>query len=139
MKLRPCAMCTSGGVPLTIPSSACLLAGHSRRSPPDASLLTTRLPMALSVVALWYGSTRKLYGLEKPKRSPQSKREMPFRAHCRHQVCSVEVRYIDKEPRPGHVAPVYPISILANYSRAVLASKVSPTQNQWDYLVRRVG
>jgi hypothetical protein len=26
------------------------------------------------------------------------------------------------------------ISILENYSRAVLASKVSPTQNQWDYL-----
>jgi putative transposase len=26
------------------------------------------------------------------------------------------------------------ISILENYSRALLASKVSPTQNQWDYL-----
>jgi len=29
---------------------------------------------------------------------------------------------------------VYLISILENYSRAVLASKGSPTQNQWDYL-----
>jgi putative transposase len=30
--------------------------------------------------------------------------------------------------------PVYLISILENYSRAVLASKISPSQKQWDYL-----
>ncbi len=33
-----------------------------------------------------------------------------------------------------HQGPVYLISILENYSRAVLASKISPAQNQWDYL-----
>ena len=32
------------------------------------------------------------------------------------------------------IGPIYLISVLENYSRAVLASKISPTQNQWDYL-----
>jgi putative transposase len=77
---------------------------------------------------------RNLYGLEKPKRSPHSKKEMPFKAHFRHQYWSVDVRYIEKHHIPDHEGPVYLISILENYSRAVLASKVSPTQNQWDYL-----
>lgn len=77
---------------------------------------------------------RNLYGLEKPKRSPHSKKEMPFKAHFRHQFWSVDVRYIEKHQIPDHEGPVYLISILENYSRAVLASKVSPTQNQWDYL-----
>jgi transposase len=77
---------------------------------------------------------RNLYGLEKPKRSPHMKKEMPFRASFRHQYWSVDVRYIEKHQIPDHVGPVYLISILENYSRAVLASKVSPTQNQMDYL-----
>jgi len=47
---------------------------------------------------------------------------------------SVDVRYIEKHQIPDHTGPVYLISILENYSRAVLASKISPTQNQWDYL-----
>jgi len=77
---------------------------------------------------------RNLYGLEKPKRSPYSKKEMPFKARSRHEYWSVDVRYIERHHIPDHEGPVYLISILENYSRAVLASKVSPTQNQWDYL-----
>ncbi|MBA2286423.1 MAG: helix-turn-helix domain-containing protein [Ktedonobacteraceae bacterium] len=77
---------------------------------------------------------RNLYGLEKPKHSPHSKKEMPFKASFRHQYWSVDVRYIEKHQIPDLEGPVYLISILENYSRAVLASKVSPTQNQWDYL-----
>jgi hypothetical protein len=46
----------------------------------------------------------------------------------------VDVRYIEKHRIPNHEGPVYLISILENYSRAVLESPVSPTQNQWDYL-----
>src|SRR3989442_8246144 len=59
---------------------------------------------------------------------------MLFRASFRHQYLSVDVRYIEKHQIPDHQGPVYLISILENYSRAVLASKISPTQNQWDYL-----
>jgi transposase len=77
---------------------------------------------------------RNLYGLEKPKRSPHTKKEMPFKASFRHHYWSVDVRYIEQHHIPDHKGPVYLISILENYSRAVLASKVSPTQNHWDYL-----
>jgi hypothetical protein len=77
---------------------------------------------------------RNLYELEKPKRSPHPNKEMPFRASFRHQYWSVDVRYIEKHHIPDHEGPVYLISILENYSRAVLASQISPTQNQWDYL-----
>lgn len=77
---------------------------------------------------------RKLYGLEKPKRSSHSKKETPFKASFRHQFWSVDVRYIEKHHIPDHEGPVYLISILENYSRAELESPVSPTQNQWDYL-----
>lgn len=77
---------------------------------------------------------RTLYGLEKPKRSPHTKKEIPFRASFRNQYWSVDVRYIEQHQIPDHTGPVYPISVPENYSRAVLASKFSPTQNQWDYL-----
>ena len=43
------------------------------------------------------------------------------------------MRYIE-EHRLGFPEPIYMISILENYSRAILASKISRTQNQWDYL-----
>ena len=46
----------------------------------------------------------------------------------------VDVRYIEEHLLPDVTGPVYLISILENYSRAVLASKISPIQNQWDYL-----
>jgi putative transposase len=59
---------------------------------------------------------------------------MPFKASFRHQYWSVDVRYIEEHCIPEIKGPVYLITILENYSRAVLASKVSPTQNQWDYL-----
>ena len=77
---------------------------------------------------------RKLYGLPHPKGgAPRERKEMPFKASFRHQYWSVDVRYIE-EHNLGFPEPVYLISILENYSRAILASKISPTQNQWDYL-----
>ncbi len=30
--------------------------------------------------------------------------------------------------------PVYVITVFENFSRMILSSKISPTQNQWDYL-----
>jgi len=78
---------------------------------------------------------RSLYGLPQPEGgAPRQKKEMPFKASFRHEYCSVDVRYIEEHRLPGVKGPVYLISILENYSRAVLASKISPTQNQWDYL-----
>lgn len=75
---------------------------------------------------------RDLYGLGKPKRSPHQKKEMPFRANSRHEIWTADVRYIDHAlPQTGNV---YVISILENYSRAILASAVSLSQDTSAYL-----
>jgi hypothetical protein len=76
---------------------------------------------------------RKLYGLSKPKAAPRERQEMPFKAHFKQEIWSVDIRYIE-EHNLGFPEPVYLISVLENYSRACLASKISTTQNGWDYL-----
>lgn len=77
---------------------------------------------------------RKLYGIEKkPPPAPRPKLEMPSKARFRQEIWSVDVRYIE-EHNLGFPEPIYLISVLENYSRALLASKISRTQNQWDYL-----
>ena len=59
---------------------------------------------------------------------------MPFAAARRHQYWSVDVRYIeDHGLETGK--PVYVISILENFSRAILASAISPRQDLTAYLV----
>src|SRR5947208_12234587 len=77
---------------------------------------------------------RNLYGLFAPKGGKErEKKEMPFKASYRHEYWCVDVRYIE-EHNLGFPEPVYLISILESYSRACLSSKISATQNQWDYL-----
>ena len=66
---------------------------------------------------------RELYGLDKPKRSPRKKRQMPFEAKSRHQIWTADVRYIKKHQLPV-AGYLYVISILENYSRKILASAV---------------
>ncbi len=82
---------------------------------------------------------RKLYGMPAPAGgAPRERKEMPYKAHFKHEIWSVDIRYIE-EHNLGFPEPIYLISVLENYSRSCLASKISSTQNQWDYLVRRVG
>jgi len=77
---------------------------------------------------------RKLYGVSAPSGGAErSRKEMPYKAHFRHEIWSVDIRYIE-EHNLGFPEPVYLISVLENYSRACLASKISATQTQWDYL-----
>ncbi len=77
---------------------------------------------------------RQLYGLPPPSGGAERPRhEMPYKATFRHEYWSVDVRYIE-EHNLGFPEPIYLISVLENYSRTILASKISPTQNQWDYL-----
>jgi putative transposase len=77
---------------------------------------------------------RKLYGLPAPSGgAPRERKEMPYKAHFKHEIWSVDIRYIE-EHNLGFPEPVYLISVLENYSRACLASKISASQNQWDYL-----
>jgi hypothetical protein len=57
---------------------------------------------------------------------------MPFRASRRHQYWTVDIRYLDHGIDDDRV---YCISILENYSRAVLASGISRRQNLTAYLI----
>ncbi len=89
-------------------------------------------------------ANRQLYGLEKPKRQPRPKLEMPFRASRRHEYWSCDIRYIEEHLLPDP-RPVYVITVFENFSRAVLSSAISQTQTQWDFLavftdaIRRYG
>ena len=71
---------------------------------------------------------RELYHLQMPSKKGRFKAEMPFRAERRHQFWSVDIRYLDMHRLPG-VEMVYCISILENFSRAVLASAISLRQD----------
>jgi transposase len=74
---------------------------------------------------------RALYGLGKPTRAPHTPKEMPFKAERRHQYWTTDVRYLD-HPTLGRS---YIIMILENYSRAVVASALSRTQDLQAYLM----
>ena len=78
---------------------------------------------------------RSLSGIEVPKDGgPCQKKEMPFKATWRHEYWSVDVRSIEEHRVPDVKGPLYLSNVLGNWCRAVLASKMSLTQNQWDDL-----
>lgn len=66
--------------------------------------------------------------------APREPQPMPFAAVRRHQFWSVDVRYLE-DHQLGTGKPVYVISILENFSRALLASAVSPRQDLTAYLI----
>ena len=71
---------------------------------------------------------REVYHLQMPRQSGRPVAQMPFRAERRHQFWSVDIRYLDMHRLEG-VEMVYCISILENFSRAVLASAISLRQD----------
>lgn len=75
---------------------------------------------------------RKLYGLGTLPRTPHVPKEMPFKATRRHQYWTVDIRYLDHALDERNV---YCISILENYSRAILASAISRKQDLTAYLM----
>jgi hypothetical protein len=74
---------------------------------------------------------RELYGLEKPKGPSKEEKELPFAARRRHQFWSADIRYIDDHKLGGRA---YVISVLDSYSRAILSSAVTRTQDLASYL-----
>jgi putative transposase len=82
-------------------------------------------------------ANRQLYGLKKPKRGSREKKEMPFQSSRRHEIWSVDIRYVDHRLPEDELAEggkVYAISILENHSRALLASALSTSQDTSAYL-----
>ena len=70
---------------------------------------------------------RALYGLPGPEKQPRTPKKMPFAARYRHQYWTVDLRYIDMHQIDAD--PIYCISILENYSRAILANALSRRQD----------
>jgi putative transposase len=77
---------------------------------------------------------RALYDLAGPAAGePHDSKAMPFQANHRHQYWSVDVRYLDTPAFKG--GQVYVISVLENYSRALLATMLSRRQDLTAYLI----
>ncbi len=98
------------------------------------ALLQLDIQVSPSTCGRIMARNRALYGLDKPKRSPKPKRQMPFKASKRHEYWSLDIRYIEKHGLDRD-KPVYVISVLENYSRALLASTLSPTQDLVSVLI----
>jgi hypothetical protein len=58
---------------------------------------------------------------------------MPFRADRRHQYWTVDIRYLDMHQLGG--GHIFMLSVLDNYSRAIVASGLSRTQDAGAYLM----
>lgn len=75
---------------------------------------------------------RDLYQLRIPRHKKRFTAAMPFRAERRHQYWSVDIRYLDMHHLGGGM--IYCISILENFSRAILASAIYRRQDTEAFL-----
>ncbi len=94
----------------------------------SAALEQMGIKLSRSTCGRLLSVNRDLYHLQMPRKGGRPKAPMPFRAERRQQVWSVDIRYLDMHRLPG-VEMVYCISILENFSRAVLSSAISLRQD----------
>lgn len=97
-----------------------------------AALEQIGIHLSTRTVGRILATNRESEGLAKPRRSPHQKREMPFEASYRHEIWTSDVRYVDHSI-PG-MGQAYVVSILDNYSRAILASAITLSQDTNAYL-----
>jgi transposase len=73
---------------------------------------------------------REIYGYEKPKTGGGAKKPMPFASSRHHEFWTADVRHLDmlNESLLAE-GMVYAVTIIENYSRAVLASSVTRRQD----------
>jgi hypothetical protein len=76
---------------------------------------------------------RRVYGLPGPASTGHEPKSMPFAAVRRHHCWTVDIRYIDVHQLGG--GNIYCISILENYSRAILPSGLSRSQDLTAYFM----
>ncbi len=72
---------------------------------------------------------REVYGYEKPEGGGGAKRAMPFAASERHEVWSADVRHLDMVDEELVGGKAYAVTVMDNYSRAILASAVTRRQD----------
>jgi putative transposase len=71
---------------------------------------------------------REVYGYEKSQGGGGAKRAMPFAASRRHEVWSADVRHLDMVDEDLVGGKAYAVTVMDNYSRAILASAVTRRQ-----------
>lgn len=72
---------------------------------------------------------REVYGYEKPQAGSGAPRAMPFAATERHEVWSADVRHLDMIDEDLVGGKAYAITVMDNYSRAILSSAVTRRQD----------
>ena len=72
---------------------------------------------------------REVYGYEKPEGGGGAKRTMPFAASERHEIWSADVRHMDVVDEDLVGGKAYSVTVMDNYSRAIVASMVSRRQD----------
>src|SRR5215208_4461657 len=152
---RLCSLAAGSTVaPLPLPG---LLSGTSSRSP-VAVLLRSRPSLSLSCGAAPISSMRSArprrrlppikrspyrdhraarqlpscshpYGYEKPEGRSGATRAMQFAATERHEVWGADVRHLDMVDESLVGSKAYAVTVMDNYSRAILASAVTPRQD----------
>src|SRR6266700_2879896 len=93
----------------------------------SAALEQMGIKLSRATCGRYLSINRGLYHLQMPRR-PRPKAAMPFKAERRHQIWSVDIRYLDMHSLQG-IEMVYCISILENFSRSILASAISVRQD----------
>lgn len=94
----------------------------------SAALEQMGIKLSRSTCGRLLAVNRDLYHLQMSAKGGRPKAAMPFKAERRHQFWSVDIRYLDMHRLPS-VEMVYCITILENFSRAVLASAISLRQD----------
>ena len=72
---------------------------------------------------------REVYGYEKPEGGAGTRRAMPFAASERHEVWSADVRHLNMVDQDLVGGKAYSVTVMDNYSRAILASAVTRRQD----------
>jgi transposase len=98
-----------------------------------AALKQEGIRLSPSTVGRIAAANRAAHRTTTEARPPREKRAMPFKAVRPHQYWSIDLRYLDMHTLGGGM--IYCLTILDNYSRAVLASVVSRAQDLTTYLL----
>jgi hypothetical protein len=97
-----------------------------------AALKRIGIPLSPRTCGRILARDRELYGLPRPTKEQREPKPMPFAAARRHEYWTVDIRHIDDDRVGGRI---YCVSILENYSRAILASGLSQTRDLTAFLM----
>jgi len=72
---------------------------------------------------------REVYGYEKPQGGDGTRKAMPFAASERHEIWSADVRHLDMVEEDLVGGKAYAVTVMDNFSRAILSSAVTRGQD----------